>query len=195
MGPWPHGHGCSPQAANQFSSILEHPPSRLRRLLAYRSFWLLALLVLGFDQLTKDWINARLPLGSYGPGAHIVIFPGFFNLVHVGNTGAAWSMFSGQSLWLALLAVGTLIAIFFWRRHLGLRSPAAQLAFGLLCGGVVGNLIDRLRHGHVIDFIDLHFGSYVYPTFNVADSGICVGVFWYVLWSLRQPPVTTESDK
>lgn len=162
-------------------------PSFLRRLLAYRSFWLLAVLVLGFDQITKDWIAARLPLGSYGRGAHIEIFPGFFNLVHVGNTGAAWSMFSGQSLWLALLAVGTLVAIYVWRRQLGLHVPAAQLAFGLLCGGVVGNLIDRLRHGHVIDFIDLHFGSYIYPTFNVADSGICVGVFWYVLWSLRQP--------
>ena len=56
-----------------------------------------------------------------------------------------------------------------------------------------GNLTDRLAHGHVIDFIDLHFGSYIYPTFNVADSGICVGVFWYVLWSLRQPAMTIET--
>ena len=68
-----------------------------------------------------------------------------------------------------------------------MRSPAAQAAFGLLCGGIVGNLVDRLVHGHVIDFLDFHFGAYTYPTFNVADAGICVGVFWYVLWSLRQP--------
>lgn len=159
----------------------------MQRFLAYRTFWLLAGLVLGLDQLTKNWIDARLALGSYGPGAHIVVLPGFFNLVHVGNTGAAWSMFSGRSTGLALLALATLTAIYFGRRQLGLRHPSAQLAFGLLCGGVVGNLVDRVRHGHVIDFIDLHFGSYVYPTFNVADSGICIGVFFYLLWSLRHP--------
>ena len=133
------------------------------------------------------WIDARLPFGSYGPGASIEVFPNFFYLVHVGNTGAAWSMFRGASLWLGLLALVTLGAIFFWRRHLGLRSPAAQLGFGLLCGGIVGNLVDRLVHGHVIDFLDFHFGNYTYPTFNVADIGIVVGVFWYVLWSLKQP--------
>ena len=168
-------------------SLADHP-SRLHRLLAYRRLWLLSLAICGLDQLTKFWIQAHLPFGSYGPGARIEIFPDFFYLVHVGNTGAAWSMFTGASLWLALLAVGTLVAIYFWRRPLGLRSPTAQTAFGLLCGGIVGNLVDRAVHGHVIDFLDFHFGGYTYPTFNVADSGICVGVFWYVLWSLRQPP-------
>ena len=162
-------------------------PSRLHRLFAYRRFWLLGLAVCALDQLTKYWIHARLPFGSYGRGASIEIFPDFLYLVHVGNTGAAWSMFTGASFWLALLAAGTLVAIFFWRRPLGLRSPTVQVAFGLLCGGIAGNLVDRIAHGHVIDFLDFHFGSYTYPTFNVADSGICVGVFWYVLWSLRQP--------
>jgi signal peptidase II len=159
---------------------------RLARFLAYRWLWLLAGVVLVLDQLTKYWISRHLPFGSYGAAGHAVI-PGFFNLVHVGNTGAAWSMFAGRSAVLAVLAGATLLAIHFWRRQLGLRQPAAQLAFGLLCGGIVGNLVDRLAYGHVIDFIDLHFGAYIYPTFNVADSAICVGVFWYVLWSLRQP--------
>ena len=162
-------------------------PSRLQRLFAYRRLWLLGVVVFALDQLTKGWINARLPFGSYGPGASVTVFPNFFYLVHVGNTGAAWSMFAGASLWLALLAAGTLVAIFLWRRPLGLRSPSAQIAFGLLCGGIAGNLVDRVSHGHVIDFLDFHFGSYIYPTFNVADMGICIGVFWYVLWSLRQP--------
>ena len=165
----------------------EDPRSKIDRFLAYRRLWVLGLVVFALDQATKSWINARLPLGSYGPGAHIPVFPGFFYLVHVGNTGAAWSMFTGASTLLGLLAVGTLAAVFLWRRQLGLRQPVAQMAFGLLCGGIVGNLTDRLVHGHVIDFIDLHFGAYVYPTFNVADSGICVGVFAYILWSLRQP--------
>jgi signal peptidase II len=166
---------------------IENKKSKVQRILGYRRLWVLAVIVCGLDQLTKSWINARLPFGSYGPGASIEVFPDFFYLVHVGNTGAAWSMFAGASLWLALLAGGTLVAIFFWRRQLGLRSPAAQGAFGLLCGGIVGNLVDRVAHGHVIDFLDFHFGSYTYPTFNVADIGICVGVFWYVLWSLKQP--------
>ncbi|MDI1319412.1 MAG: signal peptidase II, partial [bacterium] len=89
------------------------------RLLAYRRLWIIGVVVFALDQLTKYWINARLPYGSYGPGS-IEIFPHFFYLVHVGNTGAAWSMFTGRSTWLALLALGTLAAIFFGRRQLGL---------------------------------------------------------------------------
>ena len=80
-----------------------------------------------------------------------------------------------------------LLAIFIGRHHLGLRDKFAQTCFGLLCGGVVGNLTDRLLYGHVVDFLDFHFGRYVYPTFNVADAGICIGVFGYIIWSLRQP--------
>lgn len=165
----------------------------LSRLLAYRRLWLLATVVLGLDQLTKYWISRQLPFGSYGPAGRTLI-PGFLNLVHVGNTGAAWSMFAGRSFLLALLAGVTLLAIHLFRQQLGLRSPAAQSAFGLLCGGIVGNLVDRLAYGHVIDFIDLHFGAYIYPTFNVADSAICIGVFGYILWSLRQP-APEKSDR
>ena len=181
----PSQHAISGKGAGQ-SKVTSHK-SYIDRALGYRRLWIIAIVVFGLDQLTKGWINARLPFPSYGPGSGIEVFPNFFYLAHVGNTGAAWSMFAGASLWLALLAGGTLVAIFFWRRQLGLRSLAAQSAFGLLCGGIVGNLVDRVVHGHVIDFLDFHFGSYAYPTFNVADIGICVGVFWYVLWSLKQP--------
>ena len=89
----------------------------------------------------------------------------------------------------------TLVAIFFWRKHLGLHQTVPQICFGLLCGGTVGNLADRLRHGHVTDFLDFHFGDYVFPTFNVADSAICVGVFSYILWSLQQPAEPAASGK
>ena len=169
------------------TSAAPPPRPRLQRILAYR--WLLALAagVLVLDQATKAWICARLPYPTYGPPRHIAVIDDFFNLVNVGNTGAAWSLFSGRSTFLALLAVATLIAIFAWRRQLGLRLWSVQVSFGLLCGGIAGNLVDRLVHGHVIDFLDFHFGSYIYPTFNVADSGICVGVVIYLLHSLRQP--------
>jgi signal peptidase II len=163
-------------------------PTRLQRFLAYRLLLGLALGVFVADQLTKLWIAARLPFGVYGEAnGAIPVVRGFFYIVHQGNTGAAWSMFTGQSVLLAVLAAATLGAIFFWRRSLGLHARSAQVCFGLLCGGILGNLLDRLVHGHVIDFIDLHFGNYIYPTFNVADSGICVGVILYLLLSLRAP--------
>jgi signal peptidase II len=140
------------------------------------------------DQLSKGWIAGRLPFNTYAEAdGGIPVIPGFFNLVHVGNTGAAWSLFTGRSVLLAILAAATLLAIFLGRRALGLRETAAQIGFGLLCGGILGNLTDRLRHGHVIDFLDFHFGSYVYPTFNLADTGICVGVALYLFHSLRHP--------
>lgn len=166
------------------------PPSplpRRRRLHAYRWFFTFAGAVLGLDQLTKLLVILNLPLNTYGPPGHVAIIPGFFNLVHVGNTGAAWSLFSGRSTLLALLAVTTLLGIFFWRRSLGLRILPVQISFGLLCGGIVGNLIDRLVHGHVVDFLDFHFGNYVYPTFNIADSGICIGVVIYLWYSFTTP--------
>ena len=176
-------HQASPTAPLPAASP---PRPRSERVLAYR--WLLALAVgvLFLDRVSKAWICACLPYQTYGFPGHIVVVDGFFNLVNVGNTGAAWSLFSGRSTALALLAVATLIAIFAWRHQLGLRSRPVQISFGLLCGGILGNLLDRLFYGHVIDFLDFHFGSYIYPTFNVADSGICVGVGIYLLYSLFQ---------
>jgi len=168
-------------------SSIEHRASKIQRVRRYRLLWALALMVFVLDQITKAWIDARLPLGTYGPPGAIPVIDGFFYLVHVGNTGAAWSMFAGKSTFLALLAFGTLAAIYFWRRELGLRQRIVQVSFGLLCGGIVGNLVDRLLHGHVIDFLDFHFGSYIYPTFNIADAGICVGVGIYLIHSLRHP--------
>lgn len=165
-------------------------PPLTTRLAAYRRFWALASAVLAADQATKLIVVTNLPynpLHSHAPGSAVGLIPGFAYLIHVGNTGAAWSMLSGRSLLLAGLAAATLAAIFFWRHSLGLRERPGQTAFGLLCGGVAGNLIDRVAHGHVVDFLDLHFGSYIYPTFNVADSGICVGVILYLWHSLRAP--------
>jgi signal peptidase II len=158
------------------------------RILKYRWLIAIAAAVLAADQLTKAWIRAHLPFGAYGEHAGAIpVIRGFLYIVHVGNTGAAWSIFSGRSVFLAALAAATLVAIFFGRRALGLAGARSQVCFGLLCGGIAGNLVDRLMRGHVTDFLDLHFGAYVYPTFNVADSAICVGVALYVLSSFGPP--------
>ncbi|MCC6414510.1 MAG: signal peptidase II [Opitutaceae bacterium] len=169
-------------------------PSRCQRIRAYRLLLALAILVFVLDQLTKLWIINRLPLGSYGPYESITVIPGFFYLVHVGNTGAAWSMLTGKSTLLAAIAIITLAGIYFFRSSLGLRDRLAQIAFGLLCGGIVGNLVDRIQHQHVVDFLDFHFGSYVYPTFNVADSAICVGVVLYLWHSFKTAPTAAQRN-
>jgi len=156
------------------------------RLLRYRILFAIAAAVLAADQATKAWILARLPFNTYGEAnGAIPVVRGFLYIVHVGNTGAAWSIFTGKSFLLAALAGAALVAIFLARKSLGLAGTQAQVCFGLLCGGIVGNLVDRILRGHVIDFLDFHFGSYAYPTFNVADSAICVGVALYLLASMR----------
>ena len=162
-------------------------PTRIQRILAYRRLWVCAFAVFALDLLTKLWIARLLPRTySHGSHGHIEVIPGFFNIVHVGNTGAAWSILEGRATLLALVAVAALVMIFFFRHTLGLRRRWTQIAFGLLCGGIAGNLLDRLRHadGHVVDFLDFRFGSYAYPAFNIADAGICVGVAMYVLITL-----------
>ncbi len=165
------------------------PASRWQRIQGYRLFWWLALAVFGLDQFTKTWIALTIPFDGDHYHTHpVTVIDGFFYLIHVGNTGAAWSLFTGQTTLLALLALLTLAGIYYWRQALELHLRPVQLAFGLLCGGVIGNLLDRVIHGHVIDFIDLHFGDYIYPTFNVADAGICIGVTIYLIHSLRQSP-------
>jgi signal peptidase II len=158
------------------------------RLLKYKRLLAIAAAVIAADQATKAWIVARLPFGTFGEAyGAIPVVRGFFYIVHVGNTGAAWSIFFGRSKVLAVLAAATLAAIFLCRKALGLATPQAQTCFGLMCGGIAGNLVDRLARGHVVDFLDFHFGSYIYPTFNVADSAICVGVILFALSSVTSP--------
>jgi len=165
-------------------------PSGFQRALAYRWFWLCSSLLLLADRLTKLAIVARYPFTSYDKH-YYTVFKDFFYLTHVGNTGAAWSMFSGRSTMLAVLALGTLGAIFFWRKHLSLRQGIPQFCFGLLCGGTVGNLYDRLSYGHVIDFLDFHVAGYHWPAFNLADSAIFLGAASLILDSfLRREPKT-----
>jgi signal peptidase II len=135
-----------------------------------------ALLIIALDQVTKALVRRIL-----GYADERVVVEGFFKFVHWGNTGAAWSLFRGNNLALAGVAVVALIILFFSRHHFGSRSPWGQVAFGLIVGGIIGNLIDRLRVGHVVDFLYFYLrqrggGEIGFPAFNVADSAICTGV-------------------
>jgi signal peptidase II len=152
-----------------------------------RRIALMALLILALDQLTK-W--AVLRYLSYAEEK--VIVPGFFKFVHWGNTGAAWSLFVGNNELLAVVALLALLILFLSRHHFDTRTLLGQAAFGMVLGGIVGNLIDRLlpSRGHVIDFIYFYLerpggGEIGFPAFNIADSAICIGVGLIFLISWR----------
>lgn len=110
-----------------------------------------------------------------------VVLEGFFKLVHWGNTGSAFSMFQGRNGVLALISIAAIVVLYLTRHHFDAHTVPGQVALGLIFGGIVGNLIDRVMHGHVVDFIYFYViqrdGSELgFPAFNVADSAICVGV-------------------
>lgn len=159
------------------------PPARGIR--AYGRFWVTLAAVLVADQVSKAWVLRNIPLNTYFDPPPIPVIPNFFYFVNVSNTGAAWGMLANYTSWLAWLGVAALSGIYFFRRQLELGKPLLQYTFGLLCGGIIGNLIDRQRQGHVVDFLDFHLPHYRYPAFNVADAGITVGVMIYLLYSFR----------
>lgn len=160
---------------------------------------LIALLVVALDQLTKQVV-----LQFLGYAQEKVVIDGFFRFVHWGNTGAAWSLFRGNNEVLAGVALVALVVLFLSRHHFDSRTLLSQVAFGMIFGGIVGNLIDRLWAGHVIDFIyfylDRRGGSEIgFPAFNVADSAICtgVGLVFLITWRSDHPvrPAETSPSK
>lgn len=143
---------------------------------------LLCVAVAVLDQITKDQVMAR-----FYPGASLPIIPGFFDLVYVRNTGAAWGMFGGSNGWLALFSVLMLITIVIFRRSFLNDTLVHKVAFGLMAGGIVGNLMDRVRLHYVVDFLDFYWKGHHFPAFNVADSAICIGVGLYMITALMAP--------
>jgi signal peptidase II len=153
---------------------------------------LLGLVVLIFDQLTKQAVRGHLVYGESRP-----IIEGFFNLVYVRNDGAAWNILSGHGIILILISVSVLILLFIYRRSFLQEQLSHRILLGLLVGGIAGNLVDRIRFGWVTDFLDFQFGSYHYPSFNVADSAICIAIGLYVLTNLfhkKEDGTTNEHE-
>ena len=147
---------------------------------------LVAASVLVLDQLTKFIVVRNL---EFGVGQKIII-DGFFRFVYWGNTGAAWSLFRGHNDLLALVAVVAMLALYFSRHHFDSHTLGGQISLGLVFGGIAGNLIDRYRFDHVVDFLYFYLerrgGSEIgFPAFNVADSAICTGVGLMFLLSWR----------
>jgi signal peptidase II len=149
--------------------------------LTLRRGLLIASGVLALDQLTKWWIL----LSVMNPPQLIPIMPSF-NLVLTWNRGVSFGMFAmGTDMgpWiLSVLALAIVGVLLFWLRKA--EGKLIPIAIGLIVGGAIGNVIDRVVHGAVVDFLDLYWGNYHWPAFNVADSGITVGAILLVVDSL-----------
>lgn len=148
-----------------------------------RKWMALTIGVILLDQLTKIVAEASLNLGT-----SINVLPSFnFTLAY--NTGAAWSFLSQAGGWQRWFFVGLSavisVLIFFWIRQLSREEKLTAFSLSLILGGAVGNLIDRLLYGHVIDFIHVYYQSFHWPVFNIADSAITVGAILLAYTSLR----------
>ncbi|MEO8333085.1 MAG: signal peptidase II [Gallionella sp.] len=148
--------------------------------------WLsLSALVITLDQLSKAWITSHF---AYGESYYVL---GVFNLVLVHNTGAAFSFLSdagGMQRWLfsVIAIVASVWIIWLLRRHNA--QPLFALALSMILGGALGNLIDRIAYGHVVDFLQFHWDGHFFPAFNLADSAITCGAFILILdsfWGKR----------
>ena len=155
----------------------------------YLRFSIIGFGVVLLDQVTKILVMHYMPLHD-----SITIIPGFFSLTHVHNPGGAFGFMAQNSSplrhWLFLLAAFFALGMILYFYHQTPRShPFFGFALALIFGGAIGNLIDRLRFGEVIDFLDVYVGYLHWPTFNVADSAVTVGViiFLYHVITKKMP--------
>ena len=145
------------------------------RLLVFAGFVVL------LDQLTKTAIGNTIPLNHSVP-----VIPGFFDITHVHNPGGAFGLFASQSdsfrqVFFLVLILGAMVAIFCFYRTIPPTHPWLSFALALIFGGAIGNLIDRIRFGEVVDFLRFYIGRYQWPSFNIADSAISVGVGIFII--------------
>ncbi|WP_394129752.1 signal peptidase II [Shewanella maritima] len=156
-----------------------------------RWYWV-AVLVFIADQLSKQWV-----LASFDLHESIQLLP-FFNFTYVRNYGAAFSFLSEAGGWqrwfFAIIAIGFSVLLTYWLRKQSHRLWRTNLAYTLIIGGAIGNLVDRLLHGYVVDFIDFYWKTSHYPAFNIADSGIFIGAV-LILWEAFQPEDEAQTEQ
>ena len=150
--------------------------------------WVPAVVAFGMDWLTKIFALRHLA----ETGNVVIILPGCLDLRYAFNEGAAFSMLHGRFYLLTFLSLGALIFLIWWVYTSPAKSRWLWASFGIIIGGALGNLIDRIVRGGVVDFIDAYWRKYHWPTFNVADSCICVGlgiiIYLTAVCKIDQPP-------
>ena len=146
-----------------------------------------AIVVVALDQLTKAVVASRMELHQSIP-----LIDGFAALTYIRNTGAAFGLLAGRAEamrvpFFLLISAGAVVLLAWFLRGIPAERRLIVAACGAVAGGAIGNMIDRVAFGEVIDFVDLSLAGYHWPAFNVADSAITVGVLLLCLDSLRQP--------
>lgn len=136
----------------------------------------LSIILLIIDQVSKILVVKLIDLNH-----SIVLIKNFFYLTYTHNTGAAFSILTGQRLFLILVAITILIILFNYLRKNKVEEILDKIAFSLIIGGSLGNLIDRIVRGYVVDFIDTKIFGYNFPIFNLADTFIVIGVFLLII--------------
>ena len=152
---------------------------------------LILLALIGADQALKWWTTAHLAVGQSAP-----LLPGVVRLTRLHNYGAAWSSLSGKTLVLLIVTTVMMLAVAYLLVRRIVRHPLGVWACLLVLGGGIGNYIDRIAHGYVVDMFDLQFISY--PIFNLADCFVVVGVILgaaYYLWFYEKYDKVTRDDK
>lgn len=149
---------------------------------------IIAILITGSDQLTKVWVH-----GSFAYGESRPVIPGFFDLTYVRNTGAAFGAFAGQTQLLGVFSIAMLALLIVYRDRIIGTARVHRIILGLLVGGIIGNVMDRIRLGFVVDFLDFHIAGHHWPAFNIADSAICTAVGLYILHSFRTSKPATDN--
>lgn len=125
-------------------------------------------LIIALDQLVKYIIVSNVTIGSY-----ITVINSFFYITHIKNTGAAWSILSGKR-WFFVVITSVAIVIIGYYLYKA-KHKLLKISLALILAGASGNLIDRVIHGEVTDFLEFHFGSYIFPVFNLADTSVVIG--------------------
>lgn len=156
-----------------------------------RFLWISVIAVV-LDQITKNAVVAYLELYQA-----VEITP-FFNLVYVRNYGAAFSFLYDAGGWqryfLSAVAFVVSIMLLWWMKRAGSQERLMTIAFAFILGGAIGNLIDRLTLGYVVDFLDFHYANAHWPAFNVADSSIFIGACLLIIDMFKNSKATTDSQ-
>jgi signal peptidase II len=159
-------------------------------------YYFVALLILLLDFLTKWVVRVKVD-----PTRPVEIMPGFLQLVYWENSGVAFGLFNASaSAWkpyiLAAMAIVAVVVLVVYSAHMPLERKLLHVSLAVIIGGILGNFVDRVVRGSVIDFIDFHlYDTYHFPSFNAADSAITIGIALLLIDTMKNPAITEDSVK
>ena len=158
-------------------------------------FYLIAIIVILLDQITKLAIILYAQSQGFTVGRSLSSCFGFLDIVYTTNPGAAFGILPDQRwIFISISFIAIIGILFYVIRYKHQISKWAENGFALILGGAIGNLLDRIFRIEVVDFIDIHLGKYHWPAFNVADSAICVGVAIIIIELFRKSKIKIQTD-